>query len=107
MGCKYMGKLKRALVVLVLIFFVMSLTVASASACEEKKCDCKNKYDCDKKYDFKDKCDFKDKYNFKDKCGFKDKCDFKRNGFNDCFSFDFLWIFFGDIFDCGKCFSKW
>lgn len=71
-----MGILKKTMSVLVLVFFVASLTAASASADYWKdKCDC-----------HKDKCGC-----HKDKCGcHKDKCD-------DCDNFDFE-AFFGDDF---------
>ena len=102
MGCKHMGKLKKAFAILVMFFFVMSLTAASASACEEKKCDHKEKYDSKKKCDLKDKydskkkCDSKDKYDLKDKYDSKKKC----GGF---FFFDILSLLFGNIFNCGTC----
>ncbi|WP_292387757.1 hypothetical protein [Methanosarcina sp. UBA5] len=76
-----MGILKKTMSVLVLVFFVASLTVGSASAGHWKdKCDChKDKCDC-----HKDKC----------KCH-KDKC--------DCDNFDFE-SFFGGSFFGNDCF---
>ncbi|AKB55922.1 MULTISPECIES: hypothetical protein [Methanosarcina] len=79
--------LKKTISVLVLVFFVASLTVGSASAGY-----CKNKCDCNK-----DKCcdwGCKDKCNHKDKCGCGCGCDYD-------FDFD---AFFGGSFFGYDCF---
>ena len=70
-----MGIFKKTMSILVMVFFVLSLTAASASACDGKgKCDCKDKFD------WKDKCDWKGKCNF-------DWFGFKFFGFFNFFSF--------------------
>ncbi|MHC1755559.1 MAG: hypothetical protein AB9861_09040 [Methanosarcina sp.] len=117
-----MGKLrlKNTLAILLAVFFVMSLTAASASACSDNnKCDCDDydddycdDYDDDYCDDYDDDyCDdYDDDYcdDYDDYCDdyyddYKDRCDFGY-GCSDWFSFDILLIFFGDIFDCGDCF---
>lgn len=106
-------RMKKTLVIMLAVFFLMASTAASVSACYDKaKCDCKDNYDSKAKYDCKEKCDSKmkydckEKYDSKNKYDFKDKYGFKDYKYDDCFSFDFLWIIFGNIFDDGKCFSE-
>ena len=80
--CIQMGIFKKTMSILVLVFFVASLTAASASAgywngdCHNEKCDC-----------YKDRCDC-----HKDKCGCGCGCKEKKCGC-DC-DFDFA-SFFG------------
>lgn len=77
-----MGILKKTMSVLVLVFFVASLTAASASAGYWKeKCDCGHK----------DKCD----------CH-KDKCDCHKHKCDSCSNFDFD-AFFGGSFFGNSC----
>ncbi len=80
--------LKKIISVLVLVFFVASLTAGSASAGNWKN-----------NYDYKDSCDWgcKDKCDYKDKCGHKDKCCHKDKC--DC-DFDFEAFFGGSFFEC-------
>ncbi len=102
-----MGILKKTMSVLVLVFFVASLTATSASAgIWNNKCDCdwKNKCDCD----WKNKCDC-----HKDKCDcHKDKCDCHKDKCK-CDDFDFnifFKYFFGEgCFFGGNCnwFGDW
>jgi hypothetical protein len=81
-----MGILKKTMSVLVLVFFVASLTAASASAGYWKeKCDC-----------HKDKCDWGC---HKDKCGcHKDRCGCHKDRCYDCDDFDFASFFGGSFF---------
>ena len=69
-----MGMFKKTMSILVLVFFVLSLTAASASAGSWND-----------RYDWKDRCDWKGK------CGCRDRCDF---GFGSFF-FGSSWSFFG------------
>lgn len=88
--------LRKTISVLVLVFFVASLTAGSASAGYWKNdCDC----DKDKCSDWgcKDKCDHKDKCGHKDKCCNEDEC--------DC-DFDFEAFFGGSFFESNYFFGN-
>ena len=90
-----MGTFKKAMSILMLVFFVVSLTAASASAGSWRD-NWKDKRDCDCD---RDKCDFDC---HKDKCDCdcdRDKCD--RGCKEDKCNFDFLSFFGLDFFGTG------
>ena len=88
-----MVRIKKALIILVLVCFVISMTAVSASA----------GYGRDNCWGYDDNCWDNDDncWGYDDNCwGYDDNC----WGYGDiCGCFDFIWLLFGNFFDNGIC----